>query len=388
VKILIANPGSTSYKCKLFEMDTEKILFQASIERICEKTGSYSYSSENPEKITKEIAIPDYETAVKMTLDTLNDMFPISEIDAVGFKTVLAKDVTGCAFLDAEVLEAMKACLPLAPVHNQVYLTAISIFKKLLKDTPLVGLFETSFHTKIPPEAYLYGIPYEWYEKHSVRKYGFHGASHHYIADKIQELYGAEKIISCHLGGSSSVCAIHKGVSIDTSMGMSPQSGLLNAKRVGDLDPFALLYLMDQEKLNTDQMREILITRGGVLGISGISGDIREIEQAMIRGVPRAALAFKSFAYAVKRYIGEYLAILNGTDYIVFTGGIGQHSSKMREAILADMENLGVMLDKEKNTANPGEGLISLPSSRVKVAVIQTNEELIVAREAAKKASE
>lgn len=385
MKVLIANPGSTSYKCKLFEMDTEKILFQASVERIGEDMGSCSWTSANQEKMKKELAIPDYETAVKMTLDSLNEVLPVSEVDAVGFKTVLAKDITGCVLLDDRVLEAMKAYLPLAPVHNQVYLTAISIFKKLLKDKPLIGLFETAFHVKIPPEAYIYGIPFEWYEKYAVRKYGFHGASHHFIADRVRELYGAENIISCHLGGSSSVCAIHKGMSVDTSMGMSPQSGLLNAKRVGDLDPFALLYLMDREKLSTDRMREILITQGGVQGISGIGGDLREVERVMDQGSERAALAFKTFAYVVKRYIGEYLAILNGTDYIVFTGGIGEHSSKMRKAILKDMENLGIILDEEKNTSNPREGIISSSTSKVKVAVIPTNEELIVAREVTKK---
>jgi len=381
MKILIANPGSTSYKCKLYDADTMNILFQASVERIGDRVGIYSYNfeGEDIERIEKEI--PDYHSAVTLTLYTLQKNYSIKDVAAVGFKTVLAKNVTGCVELTDDVLQAMKDYRLLAPVHTDVYLTAISVFKKILSSTPLIGLFETHFHKNIPPEAYLYGIPCEYYEKYGIRKYGFHGASHRYIGMKAKELFDADRIISCHLGGSSSVCAIKDGESIDTSMGMSPQSGLLNAKRVGDLDSFALLYLMKQENLSVEEAGDILISKGGLLGISGKSSDLRDIEENMLKGDKRAELAFKAFAYYVKRYIGEYVAILNGADCIVFTAGAGQNSPRLRTEILSNMNNLGILLDEGKNHADIKEGLISQNNSVVKIAVISTNEEYIVAKE-------
>jgi acetate kinase len=379
--ILIANPGSTSYKCKLFDVPLMHVLFEASVERIGESEGRYSYSFPDGTRESATLPIADYTAAVNLTLGTISARHPLAGVAAVGFKTVHAKGVTGCVALTPDVLKAMEEYRQLAPVHTDVYVTAITVFRKLLPDTPLVGLFETHFHRDIPPEAYLYGIPYELYEKHGIRKYGFHGASHRFIAMRAKELYGASKVISCHLGGSSSVCAIRDGVSVDTSMGMSPQSGLLNAKRVGDLDPYALLYLMEQEHLSVAEVGKVLMSRGGIFGISGTSGDFRDIERAMAAGDTRAALAFDAFAYGVKRYIGEYLAILNGADVIVFTAGAGQNGIGLRKKIAGGMENLGVILDDGRNAANPHEGLISGDSSRVMVAVIPTNEEYVVATE-------
>ena len=381
MKILISNPGSTSYKCKLYDMTTETILFQAGVERIGDELGLLTFHFNDTESVREELTIPDYAFAVNLCLEKMKSRYSVEEVAAVGFKTVHAKDVTGCVELDESVIQAMKEYMPLVPVHNQVYLTAIGAFKRLLPEKPLVGLFETHFHTQIPDEAVMYGVPYSWVEKHGVRKYGFHGASHRYIALTAAEQFGARKIISCHLGGSSSVCAIRDGVSIDTSMGMSAQAGCLNAKRVGDLDPFALLYVMEKENLSIDAMRQILISQSGVYGLSDLSGDFRDIEEAMEVGNTKAKLAFETFAYVVKRYIGEYLAILNGADCIVFTGGLGQFSSSMRKSILSDMENLGIRLDSEKNEANPPSGLISSLDSVVQIAILPTNEELIVARE-------
>lgn len=295
-----------------------------------------------------------------------------------------AKDVTGCVELDKNVLQSMLDYRSLAPVHTDVYITAISTFQNLVNSIPLIGLFETHFHKNIPEEAYLYGIPYELYEKYGIRKYGFHGASHRYIGQRAKELYGANKVISCHLGGSSSVCAIKDGWSIDTSMGMSPQSGLLNAKRVGDLDPFGLLYLMEKENLNIDEMRNLLMSESGVYGISGRSGDLRDIEDGMIKGNTRDKAAFKTFAYYVKRYIGEYLVALNGTDCIVFTAGAGENSPTLRKEIISNTDQLGIEIDEAKNYNLVGEGLISTDESNIKVAVIPTNEEYIVAKEVEK----
>ncbi|MBI9016144.1 MAG: acetate/propionate family kinase [Phycisphaerae bacterium] len=380
--ILIANPGSTSYKSKLFETDGMKCLYQCSVERIGDKQGIVTYTFNDGQAITVEPVIEDYHSAIKITLDILQQQFPVDSIAAVGFKVVIAKDVSGCVELTEDVLDAMNEYMVMAPVHTQVYLTAIEIFRDLMPDTPMIGLFETAFHSAITQEKYLYGIPYEFYRKYGIRKYGFHGASHRYIAHRIAEQYNGGdsncRIISCHLGGSSSVCAIKNGVSIDTSMGMSPQSGLLNAKRVGDLDPFALLYLMEKENLSIAQTREVLSDKSGVLGISGISGDFRDIEDAMLAGDLQARAAFNTFAYYAKRYVGEYLATLNSTDFIVFTAGLGQNSPLMRKTILDNMGNLNIILDDEKNNLNPSEGLISTDDSPVKIAVIPTNEEWVV----------
>ncbi|MBP1655015.1 MAG: Acetate kinase [Bacteroidetes bacterium] len=384
MRILIANPGSTSYKCKLYDVADMTTLFQATVERIGDATGITTWSFDDGTKGSLDAPVPDYRSAVKRTLDTLQTKYRIDDVAAIGFKTVLAKGVTGCVELTEGVLRAMEEYRPLAPVHTDVYVKAISVFKELLPSTPLVGLFETHFHAGVPPEAYLYGIPYEYYEKHGIRKYGFHGASHRYIGMRAKELYGATKVISCHLGGSSSVCAIRDGWSVDSSMGMSPQSGLLNAKRVGDFDPYALLYLMEKENLSVKQVGDILMSRGGVYGISGTSGDFRDIEQAMAKGDVRAKLAFETFAYYVKRYIGEYLAILNGAECIVFTAGAGQKSVLLRKTIASGMENLGILLDEDKNRQNPAEGLISREGSPVKLAVIPTNEEYVVANEVRK----
>ena len=388
MKILIANPGSTSYKCKIFDKNTLAINFRMTIERIGDHESMYHYQFDDTEKTSGRKKIPGYYDAVKWSLDIIQKRIPVQKISAVGFKVVLAKDVTGCVELNDQVIQAMKEFETLAPVHTQIYLDAISIFKKIIPQIPLIGLFETAFHINIPPEAYLYGIPYEYSEKHRIRKYGFHGASHTYVAHRVKEKYVKDKqdykIISCHLGGSSSICAIKNGISIDTSMGMSPQCGLLNAKRVGDMDPFALLYLIDKEKFTLEEIRKILITQGGVLGISGVSGDFRDIENEMKKGNRRAAYAFKSFAYSVKRYLGEYIAVLNGTDYIVFTGGLGQNSPLMRETILSNMDQIGIILDQIINKKNPGEGIISANNSPVRVIVMPTDEEKIVAREVAK----
>ncbi len=387
MKILIANPGSTSYKCKLFDTTNWEVIFQAGVERIGDAQGIITCQFKGRDKTVENRPVPDYIQAVNLTLDVLKRTVPLKDIAAAGFKTVLAKGVTGCVRLTPDVISAMKEFEPLAPVHTRVYLHAISVFEKVLPSVPRVGLFETAFHAAIPPEAYLYGIPYGYFEKYGIRKYGFHGASHRYVARRVKELYFDDwpgvNVISCHLGGSASVCAVKNGVSVDTSMGMSPQSGLLNAKRVGDLDPFALLYLMEKENLSIAQTRDLLISKSGVFGISGKSGDFRDIEKAMDSGDARAELAFKTFAYIVRRYIGEYLAVLNGADCIAFTAGIGQNQHRLRRAALEGMDKLGVVLDGEKNGTTK-EGIISADHSKILVAVLATDEERIVAEEVEK----
>lgn len=360
------------------------ILFEAKVERIGDSEGIYSYSYNGGEQNKSILEIQDYFRAVELTISSLKEKYSIDEIGAVGFKTVHAKGVSGCVELTNDVLTAMEDYRSLAPVHTDVYIKAISIFKELLAATPLLGLFETHFHVNIPEEAYLYGIPYQYYEKHGIRKYGFHGASHRYIGQRAGELFGSKKVISCHLGGSSSVCAIKDGWSIDTSMGMSPQSGLLNSNRVGDLDAYALLYLMEKENLSIDGARDMLMSKSGLLGLSGGLSDFRDIETKMNEGDEKARRAFKTFAYYVKRYIGEYLVALNGADCIAFTAGAGQKSSLLRSEIVGELNNLGIVLDEKKNNENPYEGVISTKDSKIIVAVIPTNEELIVAKEVEK----
>ncbi len=381
MKILIANPGSTSFKCKLLDMDLDKTLFSATIERIGDQEGICTFEWQGDDPVVEHMAIADYPAALQLTLDNLSKRMSVDDVAAIGFKTVLAKDVSGCVELTDDVLTAMEDYLPLAPVHNRVYLDVIYAFKQVTS-LPLVALFETSFHTEIPPEAFLYGIPYRYYEKYGIRKYGFHGASHRYISEyTAANLAGGRTditVISCHLGGSSSVSAIRNGVCVDTSMGMSPQSGLLNAKRNGDLDTFALLYLMEREQLSIDQARSMLISEGGVLGISELSADFRDIEAAMDQGNEKACIAFNTFCYYVRRYIGEYLAVLNGADYIVFTAGMGENQPRVRTEIIKNMENLGIRIDEQKNAQN--SEIISAADSRTTVAVVPTNEEKIVAR--------
>jgi len=364
------------------------VLFQASVERIGDRESICTHRSGDQEKVVEHHSVPDVYTAILFCVETLKNHYSIDQVAAVGFKTVIARGITGCVYLDEHVVEAIEAYLPLAPVHSRVYLTAIKAFNSILPETPKVGLFETAFHTQIPPEAYLYGIPYEYFTKYGIRKYGFHGASHRYVTQRARELYltgqASWKAISCHLGGSSSVCAVKDGVSVDTSMGMTPQSGVLNASRVGDLDAFALLYLMKQENLSIEETRDMLCSKGGLLGISGGSGDLRNIMEGKNAGNTRDELAFKAFAYSVKRYIGEYLAVLNGADIIVFTAGSGQNAPALRYEILHDLDRLGIFLDEKKNEDNPVEGLISTEDSPVKIAVIPTDEEWIVAQEVEK----
>lgn len=365
-------------------MTDENALFQATVERIGDPESRLSWKFSGSERMALTTPVPDCRAAVHQILTLLTEEVPLQDIAAVGFKTVHAKGITGCVELTDHVLDAMKTYTPLVPVHNRVYLKAIETFKHALPETPRIGLFETHFHRNIPLKAAMYGVPHRWIEKHGIRKYGFHGASHRYISERAGRLFNAEKIISCHLGGSASVCAVHHGVSVDTSMGMSAQCGLLNAKRVGDLDPFALLYIMEMEKLSVHEAREILISESGIFGLSELSGDLRDIEMSMAQN-DKAKLAFQTFAYGIKRYIGEYLAVLNSADCIVFTGGAGQHSPRLRQEVLKDMNRLGIVLDERLNNENPEEGLISSEASTVQAAVIPTNEELIVAREVAQK---
>ncbi|MEQ2006285.1 MAG: acetate kinase [Limisphaerales bacterium] len=386
MKILVANLGSTSLKWRLFD-------FANSAERLLHKGGF--------ERVT------DYPKAIEDCLAQLKESGAIaseSELAAVGFKTVIAKDVTGCVRLDERVLSAMEAYNGLAPAHNPPYIAGIRLFAKRVPGVPLVALFETAFYQFAPEAMMRYAVPASWHEI-GVRRWGFHGASHKFIAERSAALLGREdvaqraqnlyvdggkspasgaplRVISCHLGGSSSITGTLNGVAIGNSLGMSPQSGLPHNNRVGDLDAEALPYAVKTLRITIEEAQRQLTKEGGLKGLSGISNDIRDIHDAAASGNARASLALDVFVSEARRWIGGYFLQLNGADALVFTAGIGENRAELRAAICANLDQLGIVLDPAKNAALCGaEGIISTDSSRVKVLVIPTNEELVVARE-------
>ncbi len=390
MKILIANVGSTSFKFKLYNMADEAILSQGKIENIGSDRSVFSMSCAG-KKQEGTAGFPTYESAVDAAIRFLTEgehrpVQSLNDIDAVGFKTVHGKGIRECRLLDDAALQAMEDYTFLAPAHNPPYITAIRVFAKLIPQVPRVGLFEPAFHRHIPDYAFTYGLPYEMAQKHQIRKYGFHGASHRWISEKAPQILtrpaNSLRIISCHLGGSSSICAIKEGRSIDTSMGFSPQSGILNAKRCGDLDPFIPLYLQEQEKLEPAQVSTLLNAQSGLAGISGVaSGDMKQIIDSAEQGNDRARLAIEAFCYGVQHYIGAYYVALQGMDVLAFTGGIGERGMLIRQKVCDGLSCLGVVLDHQANADVVGEAIISSGSSRVVVMVIPANEELIVARE-------
>ena len=392
MKILVVNVGSTSLKFRLFDMQDESVAAVGKVERVGSPKSPVTYQLGSRPRKEEEIECPSQRDAIQYVLRILTHpsagvLSSLDQLDAVGFKPVHAKNIAESVIVTNEVIRAMEEYTPLAPAHNPPYIEAFRIFQELLPKKPLVGVFEPAFHRTIPDYARTYGIPYEWSEKHAIRRYGFHGASHRYISWRAPQLAGRPKeelrIISCHLGGSSSICAIKGGVSIDTSMGFSPQSGLPNTTRNGDLDPFILLYMMEKEGMTVDEIRTALSKNGGLKGISGLSGDVRDLEEAAAGGNARAGLALKVLVHETKKYIGAYTAVLGGLDVLVFTGGIGENACNLREGICSGLECLGVRLDLSKNKLRGQEGIISSDNSPVKVLVVLANEELVIARETA-----
>lgn len=389
--VLLCNVGSTSLKYKLYDMPEEKLLVEAKIERVRSIDNSvfaYKNYGKNISFLEEKISVPDYSAGIKLFLKHLTDpqtgaISSVDELRAVGFKTVHAKKISGVQILTDEVIQAMEDYIPIiAPLHNTFYVEAVKTFKSILPQKPLVGVFETAFHQTIPEEARVYGIPYEWTEKYGIRKAGFHGASHKYISGRVREIIGGNcRLISCHLGGSSSISAIIDGKSIENSFGFSVQTGLSHANRVGDLDSFVPLYLMKEEGLTIEEMVDILTSKGGLYGISGVSNDLRDIEEQARQGNKRAELAINVFCYEVKKYIGSYYAILGGLDCLAFTGGIGENSSLIRQKICSGLEHLGIQLDEEKNRQGDQERLVSPAGSKVKVFILPTNEEIGIARD-------
>lgn len=390
MKVLAANVGSTSLKFKLFEMPEETALCEAKIERVGSRDKAiFAYGSLVAGKHYRleGQCIPDYTTGIRMFLDALVSgeygvIKSVGEIDRIGFKTVLSKGFYGVHELTDAVMDGMRQYLFIAPVHNAAYLEAIGQFNSLLPDVPKIGVFETAFHTTIPTERRIYGVPYEWYEKYGLMRMGYHGASHGYIAQESRAYGKAGRVISCHLGGSCSVCAIEDGRSVDTSFGFSLQSGLIHANRTGDADPYMILFLQS-EGLSAEEIEDGLSKHGGLLGISGVSNDMRDLQSAAESGNGRARLAVDAFVSGIIKQVGAFYAELGGLDQLVFTGGIGEHSAFVRKAVCSKLRHLGIELDEERNGASEPVGVISAAGSAVLVTVIPANEELGVARETA-----
>jgi acetate kinase len=390
VKILIANLGSTSFKYRLFDMSdpAEPVLARGSIERIGSPNSRVVIKSSRGER---ELVCPiaDHGEAVRLCLDQLTDpeigvLHDAAEVSAIGFKAVHALNLTGVQRVDNTVLDAMEAYADVAPAHNPPYVRAMRMLRERFPQLPLVAAFETGFHCTIPEASQRYAIPDDWATKLGIRRFGFHGASHRYIAGRTAELLGRRdiKLISCHLGGSSSLCAIKNGQSVACSLGMSPQSGLPHNNRVGDFDVFALPALMRATGMTLESILSVLATRSGLEGLSGVGGDLRDIEAAAGDGNPNARLALDFFITAIRQYLGAFLLELNGADAIVFTGGIGENSSRIRTGVCRDLDWFGIELDPAQNASGPSERVVSSPRSRVQVWTVPTNEEIVVARQA------
>lgn len=387
MRILVANLGSTSFKYRLLDMSDERTLARGGIERIgAAESRSVAEIGEWREDTTRHV--PDHGVAVRACLEQLTDpehgcIASPAEISAIGFKAVHGGSKSGVFRVDDELLTAMEGMNSVAPAHNPAYVAAMRTLAAQVKDIPLVAAFETDFHRTAPEAMRRYAIPREWADALHLRKWGFHGASHRYIATRCGELLGpgARRIISCHLGGSSSVCGIRDGRSIGNSLGMSPQTGVPQNNRVGDFDPFALPLIMAHTGLSLEEVLRKLATEGGLLGLSGHSGDIRDIESRAAEGDADCQLALDTYVAEVRRYIGGYLVALGGCDALIFTGGIGENGRNIRASICADLEELGIELDAAKNGSAHGETALHAEGSRTQIWIVPTNEELIVARQ-------
>jgi acetate kinase len=387
MKILVANLGSTSFKYRLFDMTDERQLARGGTERIG-ADNSRSFVEIGDYKAEQTGRVADHAEAVRRCQAQLTDaqhgcLRETGEVAAIGFKAVHGGRISGVQRVTPDVLAAMECMSQVAPAHNPPYIAAMRLLNEKLPEIPLVAAFETGFHETVPARLRTYAIPYEWTTEHQIRRWGFHGASHRYIAGRVTELLGEDlRVISCHLGGSSSLCAIRGRQSVANSLGMSPQTGIPHNNRVGDFDPFALPVILQRTGKPLDEVLDDLAERGGLLGVSGVSGDVRDLEEAAARGNERARLALDVFTSAVRHYLGAYLVELGGAHVIVFTGGIGENGAGVRRTVCAGLEQLGIALDEKLNVAAKGEMAIQAKESRTQIWVVPTNEEIVVARQA------
>ena len=391
MRVLVLNCGSSSLKYQLFNMRDERVMAKGLIERIGLDGPLLTHETDDFQQAKVPVNAPDHKVAIQSVINTLIDpemgvIGSMEEIRAVGHRVVHGGEkIARSVLIDDPVLEVLEECTELAPLHNPANIMGIEACRSIMPDTPQVGVFDTAFHQTMHRSAYLYAIPYEYYEKYHVRRYGFHGTSHKYVAQRAAQLIDKPleelKIITCHLGNGSSVTAVKHGRSVDTSLGFGTLAGLPMGTRCGDLDPAVIPYLMDKENLTIDQISNVLYKKSGLFGISGVSSDMRDIEKEKDAGNERAAAAIEVFAHAVKRFIGTYTAVMGGVDAIVFTAGIGENAIEVRRMVCSDLDYLGTCLDEERNRVRGVEQEISREGTKVKLFVIPTNEELMIARE-------
>ncbi len=393
MKILVLNCGSSSVKYKLIESENGNVLAEGGVEKIGLPDSFLKFKRPDGSKETITVSMPDHKEAVKNVLKILTDpkegvIKSFDEIHAVGHRVVHGMEkFNKSVLITPEVIGKVKECYPVAPLHNPANITGIEAITDLIPGVPQVAVFDTAFHQTMPAKAFMYALPYEDYEKYGVRRYGFHGTSHRYVSRRACEFLGVpyeqQRIITCHIGNGGSITAIKDGISVDTSMGLTPTEGLMMGTRVGDVDPGALTYLMKCEGLDADGLGNVINKKSGVLGISGISSDMRDIEDAIAAGNERAKLAMDMYEYRILKYIGAYTAVLGGADIIVFTAGVGENSPELREAVCEKLAYMGITLDKEANRSRGKEVVISGADSKVKVVVIPTDEELVIAQDTA-----
>ena len=391
MNILVINCGSSSLKYQLINSDSEAVLAKGLCERIGIDGSRITYQPEGGEKIVKESPMPTHTQAIQLVLEALTDsttgvIKSLDEVGAVGHRVVHGGEAfTSSTRITEETIAAIEACNDLAPLHNPANLIGIRACQELMPNTPMVAVFDTAFHQTMPEKAYLYGLPYEYYEKYKVRRYGFHGTSHSYVSKRAAEFLGKPydnlKTIVCHLGNGSSISAVKNGESVDTSMGLTPLEGLVMGTRSGDIDPGVMQFLMHKENMDIDEMLNVLNKKSGVYGMSGVSSDFRDIENAANEGNKRAETALESFVYRVAKYVGAYAAAMGGVDAIAFTAGGGENDKITRKKVCDYLGFLGITIDDEANAKRGEEIVISTPDSKVSVLVIPTNEELAIARE-------
>lgn len=391
MKVLVINTGSSSLKYQLFDMDEKKVIAKGLCDRIGIEKSFLKHTKEGSEPVIIEKDLTNHKVAIEEVIKALVDpqigvIKDMSEINAVGHRVVHGGEkFNKSVIIDDKVIETIRQCVELAPLHNLPNLIGIEACREIMPGTPMVAVFDTAFHQTMPKEAYMYGIPFEMYLKYGIRKYGFHGTSHKYVSEMAAEYLKKPieelKIITCHLGNGASICAVNGGKAVDTSMGFTPLDGLMMGTRSGSIDPAVIMFLQEKENLNPAEMVNFLNKKSGVLGVSGVSSDFRDVDVARKQGNKRAQLAYELFSYRVKKCIGEYAAVLNGVDVIVFTAGIGENNDVIREMTCTGLEYLGAKFDSEKNKQKGSCFEISTDDSKVKIIVIATNEELAIARE-------
>ena len=390
VNVLVINAGSSSLKYQLIKVETQQLLAKG----LCDSVGSdhavHKFGLSGNEH-SEEVPMPDHDAAVMLVLEALTGgptkaIDSLDEIDAVGHRIVQGgKYFDRSVIIDEDVIDKIDEMAELAPLHNKAAIMGIRACQHHMPETPMVAVFDTSFYQSLPAKAYMYPLPYEFYEKYAVRKYGAHGTSHRYIAERAADLLEEDirdlKLITCHLGNGCSISAVDHGIAVDTSMGMTPLDGLMMGTRCGSIDPAIVTYLMEKEGLTPNEMNDILNKKSGLLGVSGISNDLRSVDEAADRGDERALLAYDMYSNSAKKFIGQYIAVMGGVDCIVLTGGVGENSAKMRRMIFAGLQTMGIILDEERNRSGAREREISSDRSDVLIVIIPTDEELMIARD-------